>query len=832
MTSPTQSGPDTPPVPVGAGSIDDLTDTLRELRAWAGNPSYAVLAQRVATVRLVRGMPRSEAVVGKVTVYDCFREGRRRLDMGLVLDLVTALGVEPAGRVRWRQALRAVLTPGAGPVRSQVVAQPPVPHVVGRDAERAQVLGAVVAGPVVITGMAGSGKTSLAVRAAHELAEGQGAEVLVLDLQGSSADQRPVDVAAAAAALLQQMRPDEQTGDLAEVLAGLGKALRSGRYVVVLDDAASAEQVAALLPEPDGGTVLITSRLRLPDLPDGHEVLLGPLGLAESLELLAHHCGRQVPADAHATALVELTAGLPLTLSLLGRRLAAQPSWPLVDHLEAYRSRLARASLDEPVEAALQVTYDALPDTQRQALRRLSWHPTRSLGLSAVETLCQSRADELRPILAGLVDANLLTVLADERWEVHELVRAFAAARSLEHDPPSHRRDGTVRVIEAYLAWASRAVAILQPASALDWYWQTDVADEADVSDESTAPGAAAADAPDAAYVSGVSDSDPAWARTFLAEEAATVMAGAVWAAEHEMPELAVRLAVVLAPYLWQHGGVDATYQLQLTARISALRTGDEMAMALTERNLGQTLLRAGRFDQAGPYLDRALAHYGAVGHADGQISILNALGYLASSVGDDDRSISIFADLSGRLEQTEERWAIASSNLAVALARTEQTAKAVPILQDVARVAADQGWAVREQWALSNLSGLLCDQGQPAEGRRAAERALALAAEADDEVGRAYSLSNLAVAHQANGDPTWALTTAQQALADARALEAPDLEASVLNHLGDFALARGDHPEARDQYADALAVAEAIGEASEARRARDGLSQLEKVAG
>lgn len=825
MTSPAQQrGPDAPPVPVGAASIDDLTGVLRELRAWAGNPSYAALAQRVARVRLARGMPRSEAVPGKVTVYDCFREGRRRLDMGLVLDLVTALGAGAEDRVRWRQALRAVLTPGAGPVQAGLVVHPPVPHVVGRAAQCAQVLDAAAGGAVVITGMAGAGKTTTAVRVAHELADRNGGQVLVLDLQGSSADQRPVDVDAAAAVLLQQMSPKGHPGDLAEVLAGLRRRMRSGRFVVVLDDAASAEQVAALLPEPGGVPVLITSRRRLPDLPGAHEVLLGPLGPDEGLELLAHSSGRPLPADEHAAALVDLTGGLPLTLSVLGRRLAAQPDWPLADHLQAYRSQLERASLDQPIEAALQVSYEALPEDQALVLRRLSWHPTRSLGLAAAETLTERPAGQLRPLLEGLVDANLLSAVADGRWELHDLVRAFAAARSLEQDPPSQRRAGTARVVEDYLARACRAVATLQPASAHDWYWRTDAGDGAD------AP--ALADSADVADSADATDGDPAWARTFLAEERATLMAGALWAAEHEMPELTVRLAVVVAPHLWQRGEVDATYQLQLAARIAALRTQDETAMALTERNLGQTLLRAGRFDQAGPHLDRALAHYGAIGHEDGQVSILNALGYLASSVGDDDRSISIFADLSGRLPQTEERWAIASSNLAVALARTGQAARAVTILREVAQVSADQGWTVREQWALSNLSGLLCGQGQAAEGRQAAERALALAAETGDEVGRAYALSNLSVAQHAGGDPAWAVATAQEALKAARELETPDLEASVLNHLGDFAQAGGDRQQARDRYADALALADRIGEASEARRAREGLEELEMVAG
>lgn len=806
MTSAAQPGPGLPPVPVGATTVDDLTGALRELRAWAGNPSYAALAQRVARARLARGVPRSEAVPGRVTVYDCFRDGRRRLDMELVLDLVAALGAGPDERAGWRQAVRAVLLPGAVPVQARVVADPPVPRVIGRAPQRAQVVAAADGGPVVLTGMAGVGKTSLAVLAARELADRRDAEVLLLDLQGSSPQQETVDAGAAATALLQRLRPEEPVGDLAAVLAGLRGALRAGRYVVVLDDAASAEQVAPLLPDGGDSAVLVTSRRRLPDLPGAQEVLLDPLERGEGLELLAHSAGRPLPADGQSEALVDLAGGLPLALSVLGRRLAGQPDWPLADHLQAYRDRLERASLDEPVEAVLRVSYDALPDDQQQLLRMLTWHPTRTMGERAVEALADRSGPQLRPLLAGLVDAHLLRAVEDDRWELHELVRAFAVARSLEQDSPSQRRAGAVRVVESYLATACRAVAALHPASTRDWYW---------LPERDRAP-----------------EEDEDRARRYLAEESANLAAAALWASEHDLPALTVRLSIVVAPHLFQRGGVDETFQLHLAARVAATRTEDELAMALTERNLGQTLLRAGRFSQAEGYLDRALAHYEAAGHQDGQRTVLNAMGYLASSVGDHGRAVAIFTELSRRQERDDERWAVATSNLAVALVRKGERSRGVDLLLDVAREAAEHGWAEREQWALSNVSGLLCEEGRADHGRQAAERALRLATEAGDEVGRAYALANLAVTQDAGGDGARAVATALEALEAARTLEAPDLEASVLNHLGEFAHTGGDHRQAHEWYAEALAVAERIGEASEARRAREGLAQLEVAVG
>lgn len=825
------------PEPVGTATIDELTGVLRDLRTWAGNPSYTVLTQRVARARLARGVPRSEAVPGRVTVYDCFREGRRRLDVDLVLDLVGALGGDLEDRVRWRQALQGVLQPGTAPVPAQLVADPPVAHVVGRAREHRLVAAAAGRGPVLVTGMPGVGKTSTALRVARDLADQQDGAVLLLDLGGSTAGPGRVDVGAAAAALLLQVRPEAQPGDLAGVLDGLRAATGTRRHVLVLDDAGSAEEVVPLLRAGDWAAVLVTSRHQLPDLPE--QVVLEGLTREAGLELLEASSGQPLTDEDSAGELVDLTGGLPLALTLLGRRLAAQPDWPVADHLDAVRDRLRLARLDEPVDTALQVTYEEVGPGLQQLLRTLTWHPTRTLGLDAVAALSGRPAEELAPQLDQLVRANLLHRVTEARWELHQLVHAFATARSLEQDSPSLRSEATTRLLRSCLEQVSRAVATLHPASVADWYWTEGLDTEGTSPAPDTAPGPAP-DGESAGTTGSSTGTDgttgevdgEAWALCFLSEERATLLACADRAAEQGHPELAVRLAVVLAPRLWQQGGVEATFQLQLAARVAAQRTQDDLAMALTERNLGQTLLRAGRFAQAGPYLDRALVSYRAAGHARGEISVLNAQGYLASSVGDDRAAVAIFEELLQRLDPAEVRWAVAGSNLAVALVRAGERTRAVQILREVARTAAAAGWAEREQVAQSNLSGLLAEHGDPQEGRRSAERALHLATVAGDEVGTAYALSNLALALDSCGDGDGAESTARRALAASRELEAPDLEASVLTQQGQFARRRGDDELARQRYAAALAVAERIGEASVAQRARTALEQLGSATG
>jgi tetratricopeptide (TPR) repeat protein len=110
-------GPDQPPSPEGVSTLDELAARLRDVRAWAGNPSFTRLAKEVVTIRSARGLPDDERP-GRVTVYECFRSGRRRIDVELLVDIVTALGVDQAGQKAWRRAHRITALRSARPSAS------------------------------------------------------------------------------------------------------------------------------------------------------------------------------------------------------------------------------------------------------------------------------------------------------------------------------------------------------------------------------------------------------------------------------------------------------------------------------------------------------------------------------------------------------------------------------------------------------------------------------------------------------------------------------------------------------------------------------------------
>ncbi len=82
-------------------TFDQIAGDLQARRAAAGSPSYAEIALRIARIRELRGGAEAHSRPARTTVYDAFREGRRRMDTALVLDIVRALGASEAEVDEW-----------------------------------------------------------------------------------------------------------------------------------------------------------------------------------------------------------------------------------------------------------------------------------------------------------------------------------------------------------------------------------------------------------------------------------------------------------------------------------------------------------------------------------------------------------------------------------------------------------------------------------------------------------------------------------------------------------------------------------------------------------
>ncbi|WP_037886820.1 tetratricopeptide repeat protein, partial [Streptomyces viridochromogenes] len=322
---------------------------------------------------------------------------------------------------------------------------------------------------VVLHGAPGSGRTALAVRAAHELKDHfRGA--CVVDLRGDTAEEPPLSTRDALLHLLNRLgAPREQllfrerssAGQQVKRLSELYHQHLTGLPVtVVLDDASDPEQVRTLVPERSDSLVLVTAREPL-DLPPDlaarvHQLPVEALDAAGAEELLtAAAQDASGPYDAESADLVrQLCGGLPLALRIAGSSLGPRSPRALATDLGAYGPV-------EPVERALWLRYTDQSEPARRLLRRLALAGRASLGAAAAAALLATDEAEATRRLAALAQSGLIDHVRGNRYRLHDLVRAFAHARLLDEEEPAERTAAQERLIVNYADLADSVLRLV-----------------------------------------------------------------------------------------------------------------------------------------------------------------------------------------------------------------------------------------------------------------------------------------------------------------------------------------------------------------------------------
>lgn len=287
---------------------------------------------------------------------------------------------------------------------------------------------------VAIDGMGGSGKTSLAVRAAHQLAGNYPDAQLYIDLRGFTPNGRPLSASAAAEALLRMLGvPGDRIPDDVEGRIGLWRrTMSTHRMLLLLDNAVDDSQVRPLLASPTETLVLVTSRALLVDLDAAHTVSLGVMPPRDSVALVEGVLGRtRAENEPEAVAqLTELCGHLPLALRIATARLRKRPRWTvryLVDRLRDDAHRLAELNSGErSVEVTLRLSYEGLTAETREAFRLLGQYPGTEINTYAAGALLGTGARDAEEVLENLLDMHLLQQHETGRYAFHDLVRSFA----------------------------------------------------------------------------------------------------------------------------------------------------------------------------------------------------------------------------------------------------------------------------------------------------------------------------------------------------------------------------------------------------------------------
>nr|BAW27698.1 regulator [Streptomyces sp. SoC090715LN-17] len=323
---------------------------------------------------------------------------------------------------------------------------------------------------IALDGMGGSGKTALAVRAAHQLVEQYPDGSLFIDLHGFTPGQEPLSAFHAQGDLLAAASiPSEEMPTASAGRAARWQSYMRGRcMVLILDNAASSEQVRALIPASSDSLVLITSRPRLTGL-DGVEWLsVGALPEQDSDQLLRATLGAErVEREPDAASeLVRLCGGLPLAVRIASARLANRPHWTvqrLVERLRDHNRRLDELTSEgRGVAGALLLSYQSMPRDQQSAFRLLGHHPGRYLDTHEAAALLDTDVLTAEDVLEELVDARLLEAREPGGYALHDLVRSFVqriAQGSREPgDEPAMRR-----LLDHYLGMTKHACDVVFP---------------------------------------------------------------------------------------------------------------------------------------------------------------------------------------------------------------------------------------------------------------------------------------------------------------------------------------------------------------------------------
>jgi tetratricopeptide (TPR) repeat protein len=400
--------------------------------------------------------------------------------------------------------------------------------------------------------------------------------------------------------------------------AALYRSLLAGRRVlVVLDNAREIGQVRPLLPGAPGCLALVTSRDHLGGLvavEGAYPLTLDLLPADDARELLEHRLGaaRVTSEPAAVDAIIAGCARLPLALTIAAARAAARPTFPL--SAVASELREAASALDPfdagditaDVRAVLSCSYLALSAGAARLFRLLGLQPGPDTGLAAAASLAAIPPQQARRLLAELTRAHLLTEHAPGRYAFHDLLRAYAAEQAHSHDSQPDRDAALHRLLDHYLHTAHQTAAPMEHNF-----------------DPATLP------PPQPGVVIG----EPATgedAQAWFTTEYATLVAAVPFAAEAGFRRHSWQLAWAVIVFLLRRGFWDDLTRVCQAGLDAARSAGDTLGQAHALHGLALGYARSGRFAEAYPLFQRALAEFGKAGDHASQAVIHSSLAWLS----------------------------------------------------------------------------------------------------------------------------------------------------------------------------------------------------------
>jgi DNA-binding SARP family transcriptional activator len=617
---------------------------------------------------------------------------------------------------------------------------------------------------VVVSGMAGVGKTALAIRFGRQVAKRFPDGQLYLNLRGFDPALQALDPGEALRFLLDALgvASHRVPGDT-ESRAALYRSVADGkRLLIVLDNAVSAAQVRPLLPGSPGALVVVTSRNELSGLiaVDGAvPVSLDVLSLGEARELLDRRLGHdRARSDPKAAdEIIAACARLPLALSIAVGR-AARPRRSLSEvAAELTQTRDGLGGLDAletgdeaaDVRTVFSWSYYQLGEQAARMFRLLGVHPGPDISLPAAASLAGLPRPDAAAALRELARTHMAAEHAPGRFTFHELLRAYAADQAERSDTGTERRAAAHRVLDHYLHTSMAAAARFSPYRA------------------------PLPLGPPSAGVAPGELTDKDQAVTWFLAEAPVLLTLIRFAYAEGFDAHAWQLSWALALFFVRRGRWQDLLASQQIAVAAAMRLGDTRALSQAHYYLGYAYALLGDYEACEPQVRQALAECREIGDRAHEAHVLNGLADILQEQGRLDESLELLLDGLRMVKAVGHWWAQGTLEMNAGEAYTRLGKYDV---------------------ALTHC-----------------QRALGLHREAGNPSGAAIALRIMGQIHGKLGSYDQARTCFEQAVAGHRDLEEPLSEAVTLDEFGDTLTAAGDAGAATAAWQSALAIFEGL---------------------
>ena len=658
-------------------------------------------------------------------------------------------------------AVRAVVRERARSPRPDTL-PPETAEFVGRD-EELELLTRDDAAPPrvsVIEGLAGVGKTALALRAARAVSGQYPDGTFYLNLHTHDPGHPSLDAAEAQHRLLRMLTaPATQIPDAPGERAALLRAqLSRRRAVVILDDAGQYDQIRSLLPEAGECLILITTRRRFPGLEGARALTLDALSMDDAISLFQRVAGPGAApseeAEVQAATAVELCGRLPLAIQLAAGRLARDYPPRVGDLVEELSQSPALAaglgSASPEVMSAFDLAYRSLEPAHQRFFRRLGVSPCAHISLPAAAALGGGTVADAEEALEALLDHHLLARAPAGQFRFHDLIRGYAAMRAQE-DSRAEQRQAVGRLLDYYLRTAGEADQVLHPFRP-----RTAV----------PRPRTPAA---------GTALSTQEGAAAWLELEWRNILQAAHYAGRHEWKEKCADLTHVVAGFM----EIQAYWDEAITAHTMALQAGrdlvDPARTARASLELSEVSQQTGRYEAALPLAEDAAEIYRSLADRRGEADALEKIGMAHQRAGRSREALAYFREARSLYHYIADQHGVATTLSHSGIA----------------------------SWQL----------GRYPDAMKHLREALSLFRKVGDRRGQAKTLNNLGRMQLYRGYHRDALEKYQKSLEIFREIGGPQNEAILYHNIGDVYHYKGSYEECLTAYGRALTIYHDIGD-------------------